>query len=122
MALGDVPFRRRDGWTGVGRSVVMLRESIRGQRFRNHEIGENNAIQCLHAAGGVEHETNCNSAEVSNLGNGVTLMNKNIVGIILIVLALLAVYFYGWPKLQPYLNTGGAPEETTAPAAGQPLI
>lgn len=34
-------------------------------------------------------------------------MNKNIVGIILIVLALLAVWFYGWPKLKPYIQTGG---------------
>ena len=45
-------------------------------------------------------------------------MNKNIVGIILIILALAAVWFYGWPKLQPYINTGGTPEggETTSPA------
>lgn len=44
-------------------------------------------------------------------------MNKNIVGIILIVLALAAVYFYGWPKLQPYINQGGdvPAEETTSP-------
>ena len=43
-------------------------------------------------------------------------MNKNVVGIILIVLALVAVYFYGWPKLQPYLNQGGGEaEQTTAP-------
>ncbi len=41
-------------------------------------------------------------------------MNKNIVGIILIILAVLAVW-WGWGKMQPYLNTGGdAPiEETT---------
>lgn len=44
-------------------------------------------------------------------------MNKNIVGIILIILALLAVYFYGWPKLQPYLGGGDeAPGETSGTA------
>lgn len=43
-------------------------------------------------------------------------MNKNIVGIILIVLAIALVWFYGWPKLQPYLNTGGGDVDmTTAP-------
>ena len=47
-------------------------------------------------------------------------MNKNIVVIILLVLAGAAVYFYGWPKLQPYLNTGGEPAgpvEDVDPAA-----
>ncbi len=48
-------------------------------------------------------------------------MNKNVVGIILIVLALVLGYFYGWPKLQPYLNQpevgpAGAPGETTSTA------
>jgi len=47
-------------------------------------------------------------------------MNKNIVGIILIILALVAVWLYGWPKMQPYLNTGGGEvEQTTGP---QPMI
>lgn len=41
-------------------------------------------------------------------------MNKNIVGIILIILALAAVYFYGWPKIQPYLNQGGGEGEVTS--------
>ena len=50
-------------------------------------------------------------------------MNKNIVGIILIILALLAVYFYGWPKLQPYLGSGDSSgEPTTAPVAGAVVI
>lgn len=55
------------------------------------------------------------SAEVSFFEvTGLGLMNKNIVGIILIILAVLAVW-WGWGKMQPYLNTGGdAPiEETT---------
>lgn len=48
-------------------------------------------------------------------------MNKNIVGVILIILALLAVYFYGWPRLQPYLGTGDAGSETTATAPLNPV-
>lgn len=33
-------------------------------------------------------------------------MNKNITVIILLVLAAVAVW-WGWGKLQPYMNTGG---------------
>lgn len=46
-------------------------------------------------------------------------MNKNIVGIILIVLALAAVYFYGYPKIKPYIESP-PPENPTTPAPGQP--
>ena len=43
-------------------------------------------------------------------------MNKNIVGIVLIIVAAALVYFFAWPKLQPYMNTGGdAGEMTTSP-------
>jgi hypothetical protein len=49
-------------------------------------------------------------------------MNKNIVGIILIVLALLAVYFYGWPKLQPYLNQGGGDVPAEGTTETMPMI
>jgi hypothetical protein len=48
-------------------------------------------------------------------------MNKNIVVIILIILAGAAIYFYGWPKLQPYLNTGGGEgTEQSLPGEGAP--
>ncbi|MBX7246899.1 MAG: hypothetical protein K1X53_15490 [Candidatus Sumerlaeaceae bacterium] len=41
-------------------------------------------------------------------------MNKNVVGVILIVLALALVGLYGWPKLKPYVTSPVAP----APGAG----
>lgn len=40
-------------------------------------------------------------------------MNKNVIGIILIILAVIAVW-WGWGKLQPYINQGGdVPAEAT---------
>lgn len=44
-------------------------------------------------------------------------MNKNIVGIILIILAGLAIW-WGWGKMKPYMDTGGdvTVEETTGTA------
>lgn len=48
-------------------------------------------------------------------------MNKNIVGIVLIVLALLAVYLYGWPKIQPYLQSP-PPETVPQGAPAQPEV
>jgi hypothetical protein len=36
-------------------------------------------------------------------------MNKNVVGIILIVLAVVLVGLYAWPKLKPYFGTPTAP-------------
>lgn len=36
-------------------------------------------------------------------------MNKNLVGVILIVLAIVLVGFYAWPKLKPYFATPAAP-------------
>lgn len=45
-------------------------------------------------------------------------MNKNVIGIILFILAGALVYFYGWPKIQPYLNLGGTPQEVTTGPMG----
>jgi hypothetical protein len=48
-------------------------------------------------------------------------MNKNVVGIILIILAVVLVGLYAWPKLKPYFSTpagpGGPAEGTTMPIA-----
>ena len=45
-------------------------------------------------------------------------MNRNVVGIILIVIAIIAVAFFAWPRLKPYFSTptapGGANDMTTA--------
>lgn len=56
-------------------------------------------------------------------------MNKNVVGVILIVVALVLVFFYGWPKLKPYLVSpppppaGGVMGPDGAPApGGQPPL
>ena len=82
---------------------------------RNHQMRENSCIHACNVSGGCsELLPDDSNFEVT----GYDIMNKNIVGIILIVLALLAVYFYGWPKIQPYLNTGGDVEAT--PGAGLP--
>lgn len=82
---------------------------------RNHQMLENSCIRACNVQDGCsELLPDDSNFEVT----GWNTMNKNIVGIILIVLALLAVYFYGWPKIQPYLNTGGDVE--TMPADGMP--
>ncbi len=46
-------------------------------------------------------------------------MNKNITVIILLVLAALAVW-WGWGKIQPYLNTGGDTTIDTTTMPGNP--
>lgn len=47
------------------------------------------------------------------------VMNKNLVGIILIIVAVVLVGLYAWPKLKPYFVTPapepGAGEMTTVP-------
>ncbi len=46
-------------------------------------------------------------------------MNKNVVGVILIVLALVIGYLYAWPKMKNYVSPPAAPaggtEMTSAP-------
>jgi hypothetical protein len=53
-------------------------------------------------------------------------MNKNVVGVILIVVALVLVFYYGWPKLKPHLVSpppGGVMGPDGAPApGGQPPL
>jgi hypothetical protein len=46
-------------------------------------------------------------------------MNRNVVGAILIVLALALIYFFAWPKLKPYVSTPapGPATETTGTVA-----
>jgi hypothetical protein len=39
-------------------------------------------------------------------------MNKNVVGIILIIIALALVWFYGWPKMKPYISPPEVPTNT----------
>jgi 4-hydroxybenzoate polyprenyltransferase len=36
-------------------------------------------------------------------------MNKNVVGVILIVLALVIGYIYAWPKMKNYISPPAAP-------------
>ncbi|MGC8741277.1 MAG: hypothetical protein ACP5QZ_01255 [Candidatus Sumerlaeaceae bacterium] len=36
-------------------------------------------------------------------------MNRNVVGIILIIVAAALVGLYAWPKLKPYFSTPAAP-------------
>lgn len=45
-------------------------------------------------------------------------MNKNVVGIILIVLAIALVGFYGYPKLKPYLFAPDIPAGEGMPTMG----
>ncbi len=47
-------------------------------------------------------------------------MNKNVVGIILIILAVVAVYF-GWKQMKPYLDVGGDVVEETTGTAEMPM-
>jgi hypothetical protein len=37
-------------------------------------------------------------------------MNKNVVGIVLIVLAIVIGYIYAWPKMQPYFSSPPPPK------------
>ncbi len=39
-------------------------------------------------------------------------MNKNATGIILIVVALVIIFIYAWPKMKPYVNQPAAPAGT----------
>ena len=43
---------------------------------------------------------------------GVILMNKNVMGIILIVVALALIYFFAWPRMKPYISPPAAPADT----------
>ena len=36
-------------------------------------------------------------------------MNKNVMGIILIVVALALIYFFAWPKMKPYVSPPAGP-------------
>ena len=39
-------------------------------------------------------------------------MNKNVMGIILIVVALALIYFFAWPKMKPYMSPPAGPADT----------
>ena len=39
-------------------------------------------------------------------------MNKNVTGIILIVVALVIIFIYAWPKMKPYISPPAAPADT----------
>ena len=45
-------------------------------------------------------------------------MNKNVMGIVFIIVAAALLAFYAWPKMKPYVSapaTGPGTEMTTAP-------
>lgn len=45
-------------------------------------------------------------------------MNKNVVGVVLIVIAIAAFGFYGWPRLKPYVTSPPAQPAEAGAGAG----
>jgi len=46
-------------------------------------------------------------------------MNNKVAAVILLILAVVAVW-WGWGKLKPYMNTGGGETEQVTPPAALP--
>lgn len=82
-------------------------------RVRNHQLHEFSCIQLLQQAQYVFKTVALVAITTTCRWEN---MNKNVTAIILLVLAVVAVW-YGWTKLKPYMSTGGD-TSTEMPADG----
>lgn len=49
-------------------------------------------------------------------------MNRNVVAIVLIIIAIALIWVFAWPRMKPYFAPPLAPSEQTTGTPGMPMI